>query len=242
MAMKNSKLMALVLVLALSMAVSVAADEAKAPSESAMKRGAWALQFAVGRDFTLGPAYGNSVALKRHTSAEWAWRLVLLADAEISDIDRVGGPQDSPGEDGDQEGYTLELRLQRLLYLSPAKRVSVFCGLGLGFEYSYADDNIRYVPEVMAYDEEPSENNRETTDEGWGVGTNGCVGFEWSVVPRISVMGEYSASLNYERSEVASRTWRVVDGNIENNMSRETTTKALRFTNAQVAMGLVVYF
>ncbi|MFH1687410.1 MAG: hypothetical protein ABIE70_07800 [bacterium] len=229
----------LAFVLTAFLAPSQAAYADTTTKQNSLKAGAWALQFQVNPNFTLGAYKGTILSFKKHTSDARAWRVGVSADFDFSDRDmeRRNNDESFTSPLYSTEHYSFDLAAQRLWYASPSETVSFFYGLGMRGGYGLAE-NRRQDP---GYPE--NGNYRKDTSSRWSLGGSGAVGFEWFVKPRISLVGEYEAAILY-RSSVQKEYYDHRHPDVENNREIEskTTMTGFSFEHNDVRLGLSVYF
>ncbi len=160
------------------------AQEASEEESIPFEGGAWALQFGVGRNFTLTSFTGSLISAKKHTSAARAWQFGVGANTLVTFRRGEGG---SRGQEG------LEVTTRYLAYplLGDQDLETVQLFLGAGPLVSFDRNRI----------ERPDEGEDRTTWR-WGVGASGTIGAEWFVHPRISLSGTYETSLRFRQNRM----------------------------------------
>lgn len=161
------------LVIACFLVIGSAAAQTTA-DDNTLRDDAWALQFRVTDNFTLGSFDGSLISAKHHFTDRRALRYGLSLGASRED-------------DGTDE------RTQQLLVFgvdfldypgvasNPSGTMQLYWGGGPSISFQRSES-------------EPIMNL------SWGVGLGGVIGAEWFVRPRLSLLAEYSAALQIQRA------------------------------------------
>lgn len=202
---------------AFAQAAGQAAETQAAPKNSLVK-GAWALQFKVDSDAILSE-FGGSVAIKRHISAQSAFRVGF--DYGLSTADR-----DREDLHYDNDIGTIGMFIDYLRYADVASPVHFFWGVGpFGSFYRNKTSLPSGTPPY------------ETINKSWDVGISGRIGVEWFFTRTLSLHAEYFGTAYYESrtSEFTS----TVEG-VPNTTKASDDQWAL--SRGPVVFGLSAYF
>lgn len=207
--------------------------------------GVRALQFQIGKDFELKAFDGMSVSFKKHTSAESAWRLGVMLDFAIDDLDAEIGRVDQEdvlvsSNEIDSNGQGLRVDLLRLQYPSPGKSVCWYWGVGPRARFSRFEEETMSVHGVL-----PGTETQLTREEShsWSVGALGVGGVEWFVADGVSLHAEYAASLEYGAATRESESWRGEDGEPPTTHgASHNASHGWDFGGTQAILGASLYF
>lgn len=213
----------------------------------ALRPGAWALQFQVNPNFTLGNFQGTLISAKRHQSAKSAIRLGLSLDAafDVSESDRFSfrREEDTIQEDERQSEQHIDrlggtLVVQFLYYPSSPGDIRPFLGFGPRLSLARQTSETDPVPPSASVVQ-----TRRYEDKAWAAGLDGIFGAEWFIRSNLSVTGEYGLSATFRHSR-RTRTTRYVDENLQRRSieNEEDATRGLSVHGAPVKLGLSVYF
>ncbi|MBI5867235.1 MAG: outer membrane beta-barrel protein, partial [candidate division Zixibacteria bacterium] len=142
--MTKSAFLALQLATALALltapAFSQTGDSASAAPKHSLHAGAWALQFSVGSNFTLGTFDGTTISIQKHTSDRAAWRLGVSISGNVSRQDfNMTTLQDTVTQSSDHksnnDSQAIRLGLTRVVYPRTPSRLNVYYGLGPRLSY-----------------------------------------------------------------------------------------------------------
>lgn len=173
---------------------AAAADDPDEKSASALRAGAWALQFGIADNFQLASFSGSTISLKHHTSDRSAWRLGVSSSFSSRSWDEsidYGPPDTALVRTSDGDAQNLTVALTRLRYPHPGQRVSAYYGAGPFV--SFSGDNEEQVQAGL---------KRVHDHERWAVGANFVFGGEWFPARALGVHAEYRASLEYGKETV----------------------------------------
>jgi hypothetical protein len=195
-----------------------AAGTQAAPRNSLVK-GAWALQFKVDSDAILSE-FGGSVAIKRHVSAQSAFRVGFDYGLSTLNTD-IGDSQQS-----DRDHAMVGMFVDFLRYTDVESPIHFFWGTG-PFGSFYRDTN--------TIEQETSET--ESVIQIWSAGISGRVGVEWFATRTLSFHAEYFGTAYYERRTSESTT-----AYGESSNSSTITDDEWRLSRGPVVFGLSAYF
>jgi hypothetical protein len=199
------------------------ADAQSAPTQStprnSLVKGAWALQFKVDSDAILSE-FGGSVAIKRHVSAQSAFRVGF--DYGLSTYGReVEGDRQS-----DSDTEMVGMFVDYLRYTDVESPVNFFWGTG-----PFGSFNRNKVSSRMGSAE------NESVATVWSTGISGRVGVEWFVTRSLSFHAEYFGTAHYER--------RMSKSTVVNDLgssTNEISDHSWRLSRGPVVFGLSAYF
>lgn len=201
---------------------SLAASTAAAQEASGLPgdRGAWALQFDVGDNFSLGSYLGSAVSVKKHTAPATAWQLGVSFDANVRSIDE----DDDAARNDDAQSLQLNLQFMSypLLADEPGREVQLLIGAGplLGLARSH-----------MSNEQEGARTTTTTTM--WSTGVTGSIGAEWFFAERVSLHAAYVSSVVFARSST--------EGERFGTELPEQTLNSFEFGSDGVRFGVSVY-
>ena len=220
--MRNKVLFALILVLVSPLIVKSA--------DNSLKKGAWALQFTVDRNFSLTSFQGSTFTIKKHTSDAIAYRLGISTSFEYGEQDFTSTYGDTSYGSSGENRRVLQFgfNLLRVKYTSTQKAVNFFWGLGPRADYTY-NKNV--------YPNYANESRLEKT-QSWSAGLSGVLGVEWFAIPSISLLAEYSSSIVYKYSKQTS----ITDYNSAPDRFYENAQGSVGVSNSGVRFGLSAYF
>lgn len=161
-----------------------------ATNDNSLDPGAWALQFRITENFTLGNFNGAGIGLKRHFSAGSALRMGV--DFAFLN-DNVEVSRDTLGTQQELDSQRFDIDLQYLWYPSPAAMINVFLGTGPFFEFAHTKD-------VRSDESE----QRSAEIDAWATGVSGTFGAEWFATRRIALHAEYGLTVRYRSGESTS--------------------------------------
>ena len=161
-----------------------AQQSADADAAPGLVPGAWAMQFQVNSDFTLGSFQGSLFSAKRHYSAQGALRFGLSVDVAAEDRE---GDSRRPGSSADRYGGSVLFQILRY----PAVNGDIRPFFGIGPRLSYTRSTTETGDDRVL---------QSSTGRSFGAGLEGVVGVEWFFRPNLSLSGEYGLSVHYARS------------------------------------------
>lgn len=201
------------------------------PSEKA-----WALQFSITPNFTLGSFQGSSISILKHTSLNKAWRYGLTFGANTSNTDDrdVVNNIRTGGNETDNSSINFTLDILRLTYPNTEARINLFYGIGTTINYSSnKNENQRTIPD--------NNYSRISTRTSWNIGGKIILGVQYFVGKNVGLHAEYGSSLTYNYRRDKDET---LSGSGDSRSYRvdERSTKGVSFGSAAVKLGLSVYF
>ncbi len=236
--MKCSKFSSLSLIVMLAAAFIIQSPQSK---ENSLRKGKWALQFAIGNGLDVRGFQGQTLSIKNHTADNRAYRLGFtvaldVGDGETGGLD--GGSTRQPGSN-DFNSSRLEVNLQKIFYSDVSAPVNVFYGMGTSVSlahsrYSYEND--------YSFDTIFQTDYRRSVADSWSVGASGIFGAEWFFAANMSLLGEYNTSLNY-RIETRKEKYRSIrNGTLFSSNSYMDKKNSIRLAASTVNLGLSFYF
>ena len=189
--------------------------------ENSLRGGAWAIQFAITGDFTLGE-FAGGVSLKRQFSSKSAVRIGLEGRGATSTQEF----SDSPFQ-AEVNGYGVTFASFYQRYINPSAEANFYWGVGplVGYDRTTResrDDSVKVTSE----------------DTSTALGLAGIVGIEWFATRVISFHAEYDATATFRREEEVNRLERTGFPTDEESRTREVWG----FNSSNVRFGLSVYF
>ncbi|MDP8237647.1 MAG: hypothetical protein P9X24_01030 [Candidatus Hatepunaea meridiana] len=193
--------------------------------------GAKAFLFETGTDLQIGSYKGILLAGRYHFSTTRALELRVRFDGEIGDSEF----KDEEFRDslevresiGDDYSYLIGLSCVYLMYNDQSSNLMPFWGIGPTFEYRY--DHLE--------DKEGVDYIRNTESSDMGVGLTTDIGFEWFILPKISLTAVYRMKLLYSWDKDTREYWRDDRHDI-----LTTERKSLDFGHERTEMGIALYF
>lgn len=235
---KSLRLLLLVVVCIAYCTPVALADDGRANS---LTDSSWALQFEIGRNFTLQSFAGATISLKKHTSANAAWRLNVNARFQWEDEDRLAWSTNSQesteffADDLQTTDFSLSVGLARIKYLTTQTDINLF--FGFGPEIGFSQDE--YVM-VRPYRSGIHEIRRDT--DRFHAGIASTFGVEWFATSSISILAEYGARLEFIGTKFREvQVYEIPESDRESHENRVTSNQ-ISFSNSGVRFGLSAYF
>ena len=203
---------------------------------NSLAKGAWALQFAITRNFTLSSFEGQTISLKKQVSNHRAYRVSANINWGVSDDD-VTETQDTTRRDTPTESDQAALGLvaHRISYFQSTGRLGVYWGAGPRVSYTHTWSKTRTSPVNDSW------SVREYTTDTWVAGVSVILGVEWFATPSISLLAEYGSVLSYEwRKRVSREEW--IYGVTRSVTRRVEEHDGGKFAPEAVKFGLSVYW
>ncbi|MCH9025109.1 MAG: hypothetical protein IH931_07220 [candidate division Zixibacteria bacterium] len=227
------------MVLFILLAIIVAIPSAASARENSLKKGKWALQFEIDRDFDLSGFQGNTLSIKKHTADNRAYRLGFTFFLDIGDSETLRILNDTillPRE-RDFNSRRFNFSFQKIYYASTDASVNMFYGIGTAYSFQHSNN------ESVSYNRSRTQIQfSNSTNDSWSAGITGVFGAEWFFAENMSLLGEYNTVANYRQSKRENLT-RIVEGNtILNSSFSEDKTDSFRLSSSRVKFGLSVYF
>ncbi len=203
-------------------------------SDPAIRPGAWALQFRVADNFTLGSFEGTVVSAKYHFSGSRAIRFGIRGDVHSSNIDDKERQThaDSVIYDASQtrkyRQRSIGLSAEYLHYSAPRERMSLFVGAGPLFSYGW----------TSRYDHTPAYGDQDIRGHESRLGASALIGLEWFASRSISLHAEYGLSLSrsWSSGEVTTTTYAP-----PRRSQEKTTGRQWDLEGSSVLFGLSAY-
>ena len=196
----------------------------------------WGLEFAVGPNFTLRSAQGNTLSLLRRLDERRRLRMGLSLSGQFVTLDTDNNSQDisPPDTSGaqstrEEENSTgsLGLLVQRQWLGSSTGRVGVLVGLGPELVYQVIDRQSE-SRRVEYGDPTISTQSDRTTDVSLGL--LGSLGSEWRFSRNLALQACYNLKL--------ARSWEWIDHQQRNSFQDGSSTSANHSENLQLGWRL----
>jgi hypothetical protein len=230
--MLTKKLAPVAVALSSALAISIfslLANAAESSSDSALHslyKGSKALLFQVNGGYLFAGKY--------HLQANRALELYLGLNTNASKTDY--SPETS-GTNGHSYGHSLFAGVRCIIYRRPIQEFAPFMALGPEMRWSYS----RYRT-----DDEQSDYVRRTTTRSrtWQAGITGHIGFEWFVVRRVSLIGQYGVSVAYLWADADRYDYTYRQNHTPEEQSDEYAShnRQFRFDYDNVQLRLALYF
>ncbi len=172
-----------VLLMFMLMTSASVARGAEEEAESPMQPGAWAIQFGIGDNFDLESFSGGALSVKRHSSANCAWRAgVNLSASSLGRDTSVEFADSTTLEEEDFDTEFAGVDLDWLRYFGAGTTVRPYFGFGPRVSWSHGGS---------------SNSARERDQHSWSVGVGGLLGAEYRAASAIGIHAEYRYALSY---------------------------------------------
>lgn len=149
---------------------------------TAFHKNRWALQFQIGRDFTLNSFQGSIISLKKTMSQKSALRVGVSFGTEIRDDENEFShvpPDTVHGERTyDYSGFNFNVLSQYIKYLPIEDNIAAYYGVGPTFGYSFTKNKYK---DSNTNGSNTAFSSGTTTTNTWNVGANALFGVEWFV-------------------------------------------------------------
>jgi hypothetical protein len=238
---------------AVLLAIVVVAVAASAPARTAdeftsdaLRAGSWSIDFSILDNFQIGSFEGAAISATRHTSPRGAWRYGLtfsgtMEDAEIGRsalTDSV--PLPIQDEDGDVDEFSIGVDVLRLMYPEVSGRVHPYLGVGPTFSVGHFKET-RHVDQTSIGG--PTTDLEQETSN-WSAGAQFVLGVEVFAARRVSILGQYGASLIYRHLNSTFSNRRTFPGGSPSAQGEdsEATTNRWRLGQDSVRFGVSAYF
>ncbi len=226
--MKKYILFLLFLIFALNINVYPQSTDSKSNDDNnSFQKHSWALQFAVGSNFTLQSFDGLMFSAKYHFSTKTAFRF---------GVGILGGSNNAT-----QETFTGSVPLKNdneniylfgnyIIYPHPDTKFILFFGAGprLSFKHSLRQNYYSDMPEKVY--------STETTS--WAAGLQFNLGIEWFAVKNLSLFGEYQAYGTYGKTYNNN----LLENSAGDLQSFKHVSNDWFFNGTTARLGLSVYF
>jgi len=234
--MKKLRFVAPLLFVALSTTLFCDSLQAR---ENSLKKGKWALQFEIDRDFDLKGFQGSTLSVKKHTADNRAYRLGLSISLDVDDGEIIQQLNDSVPIPGDKDFNSrgLGINLQKIYYVKGTLSIYPFFGIGAAASFYHSKNETEYRDASGSYVE-----YRKNTLDSWVTGLSGIFGVEWFFANDLSLLGEYSTFLNYSESNGKDEGRSVRNGSLVRSSKFQEQSHSFRISSSTVKFGLSVYF
>lgn len=147
--------------------------------ENSLHSGSWALQFAIGSNFTLHNFDGLSISLKRHFSSKFGLRLGLSGSYSNEESE-----EDTSINTANSKSFIVNLIA--LYYLNPKKPFNMYLYSGGLYSYSYGF--------YRSYE-------NFSDNVSWNIGLLIGAGAEYFIFKEFSIFAEYSYKFTFGKME-----------------------------------------
>lgn len=236
--MKWSKFALLALIFVFVSSFIFQSSQAK---ENSLKKGKWALQFEVGRNFDVRGFQGQTLSIKNHTADNRAFRLGITVALEVGDGEtkRLDGGDGRRPSNTDFNSRRFDLNLQKIFYTDITAPVNAFYGIGAAVAFAHSKNT---YARSYSYDTTTENSYQTSVSDSWSVGMSGIFGAEWFFAENMSLLGEYSTVINYGSETRKEEYRRVVNGTEIDSNSYEDKRNTVRISSSRVNLGLSFYF
>lgn len=187
---------------------------------NSLEKGAWAVQFGIGKNFMLTNFSGASFTIKRHFSKNVALRFGF--GTNLSDLNGSFFDTNSVVAQSELNRTNFNFNLLVLYYLNPSKDFNVYLSAGPTFGYGFEKFS---TTSGTSFVNETYKQNSFGGEAGFGA--------EYFIAKSFSVFGEYSITLTDRKDYVYT------NGNGFNLSTKQSSTE-FYFNN--VRFGASVYF
>ena len=231
-----------------SVTMSLAQEHSVSPDT--LRRGAWALQFGVGSNFTLTSFQGSLIGCQYHYSPCSALRLSLSFNGQFGDNTSVGTTNQSGtlsslnSNDNASHNSTVSLVIQNVWYVNPGDVVHAYFAAGPEMTYAHMYSQSSGVQQAVPPSTNWSTNSAETTNATWGAGARGAVGAEWFAVRWLSLHAEYLFDVQYQWGSISTSTSYVSGGAGYGETTtgvQESSSRGWQMSSLGVLFGVSVY-
>lgn len=187
-----------------------------------------ALLFQISTDLRIGSYAGLMISGRHHLSTTRALELRVGLDGETGDnmtkyeqLDDSSAPRRGTGE-----GYAWIVRFSGLyqMYLNRHCNLMPFWGIGPSFQYRYS--NYEYLE---------SDNKSYSESKNIDAGLTGDIGFEWFILPRVSLIAVYRMRCFYSWD---TETYEYRDNSWSNKRTRKSESLNVGYENTNLGIGL----
>ncbi|MBD3237518.1 MAG: hypothetical protein GF330_12500 [Candidatus Eisenbacteria bacterium] len=240
----------LLLVLAADHTAMAQTEPASGSGSSAIRPGAWALQFQIDQDTILRSFEGSVLSAKHHLSETSSLRLGLSLDLHRGDGIREittlrerladsAAVADTDEYDRDERGFYISAQYVR--NSSPSRPLVTFVGGGPYVQYTQGDSD--YASTTDASAEYYESMTRSDESRYWSLGVVAILGVEWFPMRRISLHAEYGLRLGHTWTKtlrVDDRTREIAEP-IHDHAESEIRTNSWIVEGSAIKLGLSVY-
>ena len=235
--MKWSKF-SLAIVIALASVFIISTTQAK---ENSLKKGKWALQFEVDREFDLSGFQGQTLSVKKHTADNRAYRLGLTVYLDVGDGETLTIYDDTTQRprNSDRNSKRLDINLQRIHYTDISAPVNLFYGFGAAASFSHGkfEDNSHFVIDTITFND-----HYKSVSDSWSAGVSGIFGAEWFFGKTMSLLGEYSTTVSYGGNTRKTESRQYQEGFTVSSRNSEDKSNSFKISASTVKFGLSIYF
>lgn len=136
--------------------------------------------------------------------------------------------------------YDISLDVQYLHYKKPLSAINTYWGIGPGLGYSYSWNELTSVP--SSYPDNDGINKSFQESYSIKSGLSGCIGFEWFLKPRFSLMADYRVNVYYSIDQSKSKYRYQYNNGDERNDYHETKGGRMNLNYDRVELGFSFYF
>jgi hypothetical protein len=216
---------------------------------NSLREGAWALQFGIRNNFTLGSFQGATIAAQYHLSSTHALRAGVFVGGNVGDgtnlgtrlyADTIGS---STSNNNSSNSINVSLTVQYVWYTNPQGAVQFYGGVGPSVYYNHRHDEQEQIRNEIA-NGYWTKTSATLTNNSWGVGTTGVAGVEWFAAEWFALHAEYAESINYSWSSnesEAKTTWSS-PGSARTTDKTTGSGKGWSLNSLGVNFGLSIYF
>lgn len=218
--------------------------------QTAIKPGAYSLEFGIGSDFTLTSFTGSTVSLKKVIDESTIYRAGLTIygnyfnqsnDSKNLNQDTLTG---SGWQSNKNKNLYINLNLDYLKYIPSTNYLKPYYGIGgyLGYGYNESPQDYSDRSVNSSY---YSTNSQLSKQNILSTGVRGVLGCECFVTKSISIHSEYiiGAGFEYSKQKIDRKEIRYYNGQVIRSTADEQTYYNRRWTiNSSVLFGLSLYF
>ena len=181
---------------------------------NSLKPGAWAIQFAIGQNFTLSSFQGATISMKYHISTTNAMRVGISVFGNTGSSTSLTTPAQadtlgsSNSMNNSSNSQTIELRAQYIWYLNPEGITHFFTGLGPIVSFRHGRDEREAINTYNSGSSNTwSKQTQTQISNSWSIGASALAGVEYFPTRLFSLHAEYDLYLTYqhEKSEFTSK-------------------------------------
>ena len=228
------------IVIVLSLIPLTLYSQEQGSEKNSLVAGAWAAQFQIQNNFTLGQFQGYGLAFKHHYTRNSAVRLAWGFNLNSNNSDNLN--QTLPADtirntsSGDNNGFNFSMKAFYLYYMNPDGEVNLFLGGGPIVNVSH---NKNETDQENVYGSRSNLSHIINESNGWGFGLGATLGVEWFATHAISLHTEYFYALQYNHSK--NTTDQLISGQSTSQHS-ELTQSGFSTSVGGVSFGLSAYF
>ena len=190
-----------------------------------------AFLFQMGTNLRVRSLSGVILGLKYHRSTTRALELRIGLNGRTFDDEVKYEEFDDSLEirerTGDGYNWTIRFSGVYLMYLDRPSNLIPFWGIGPTFQYHYS------YSEYSEYNGYASNSESKDID----VGLTGDIGFEWFILPKVSLVAKYRMKLLYSWDTDTHENW-----NDDKSNKRTSERKSIKFGYENTDLGIALYF